>query len=388
VIELSAPIWARRIRAKRETVGGKVVADRALASGFAVVDAETDVVVIGEEPSDPSSAPMQTLESKKRGFDLPHIAFANAVTDEALLDFVRAFGPVRAYRLTSSVRSRTGEAAKKEHAVAAVEARERFSDLRREQRVFRAAAHLFGNLSAAPIETLMRNVAEIALDWRLPVQPQGWTEQSDAAAEGNVREAALRVMERLGIQRRRFAGTKPEAREVLDEVAKRAVKLKPKAAEQLREAAVGVAMAISAAFAPRLRPVLIGGRRTFSRAPSIERTGVRRALYGLLIEAFERGSRGEAAALAVCARGPSPRRPACGTVFLVDRRGSRFCSRGCGLAANSRTYLLRKGYARRRKHAKKKPAPSHPWRASVGYATQVKKQRLQSRKARSKRRMK
>jgi hypothetical protein len=355
-----------------------------------VVDTESEVVVIGEEPSDPSSAPMQTLKSEKRGLDLPHVAFANAVTDDALLDFVRTFGPVRAYRLTSTVRGRKGEPTKKEHAVPAVEARERLSDLRREQRAFRATAHLLGNLAAAPIETLTRNVAGIALDWRLPVLPQGWTEQSEAAAEGNVREAALRVMERLG--RRRFAGTTPYAPEVLDEVAKRAATLKPKSAEQLREAAVGVAIAISAAFAPRLRPVLIGGRRAFSRAPTIERTGVRRALYGLLVEAFERGSRGEAAALGVCARGPSPRRPACGTVFLIDRRGSRFCSRACGLAANSRTYLLRKGYARRRKQAKKRPAPSHPWRASVAAsvaeATEAKRQRLQSRKPQAKRRKK
>jgi len=249
-----------------------------------------------------------------KGKDSPHIRFANANSDEELIDFVRNFGPVvcRSLKLLRSAtpfgtRRSAGEVPEQRLMVA----RQDLLELRTEQRIYSAALGLLMELAKKPghfdRDSAKERIARIAddiQDW-----PRQWNREKNERGENPLwrvrgdsirRIAALAKAVRDPILPRQF-----DARIVLCEL----VNVFP-----------------SLAFPNPLE------------MHSYIRFGIRPLLYSILRREFLNPRD-----VGVCAN------TQCRAFFEVERAGQRFCDEVCSRCQRQREYWQNQGKTVRKK---------------------------------------
>jgi hypothetical protein len=245
------------------------------------------------------------------GKDSPHIMFANADTDEKLVAFVRAFGPV--------VAKSTDMADYKDGQWTSMTAKQDLPELRRERSIYGAALSLVVELdrsSSTPGDTYDHDLAqsfirEIAVD--VQEWPHQWNrERGRRKAEPiwKPSAASLERIEQLGRSKRDGVFPELEARIVICEL----VNVFP-----------------SHAFPNPLE---------FNASI---RYGIRPLLYAILRREFLHSRSTE-----VCANNQ------CREFFETQRAGQQFCSSDCSRQHRQREYWMKSGKTLRAKRLKRR----------------------------------
>lgn len=277
----------------------------------------------GDHPSD---LVQQYQLARKRqskqlaGKDCPHVQFANAQTDNKLIEFVRRFGPVTC---KSCQREPSADAIPLTHddleapIQVLMRARQDLQELRNEQRIYQAALGLLIDLEKPDADydfnTAKTRIATIGLgiqDWRKQRDREQTEKGRDCPPLWNVRESSIQRITALAeANRDPLLTPKLDARIVLCEL----VNIFP-----------------SLAFPNPLE------------MHSYIRFGVRPILYGILRRELlyprETG---------ICAN------TQCRAFFEIQRAGQHFCDADCSQRHRQRLYWKSKGKARRKKRAKR-----------------------------------
>ncbi len=257
----------------------------------------------------------------RTGKNSPHIQFANADTDQKLLQFVERFGPV----VVESLRS--------DEPLAYV-ARQDMAELRNERQLYRAALGLVAELELRvpdikTIEYCAREIADKVSGW-----PKQW-----------LRERQL--LRSFGRQPTWFIGA-DELRHFdhLAWIVGRWVHETPTDPLLAAVCTTGpvdaghyVVCELVNAFPPRVQRY---GENVIEGPPWNLTCGIRPLLYYILRrEYLQRGGVG------LCAN------TACRDVFEIERAGARFCSEECSRHQRQREYWAKRGRKLRNKRPKK-----------------------------------
>jgi hypothetical protein len=130
----------------------------------------------------------QSVGKQRTGKDSPHIRFANADSDDELIDFARSFGPVvsKSWKMLPleipfSPRGSAGESAVQ----VLMGARENLQELRSEQRIYKAALGLLVELAKKPaefdVDRAKQQMSEIACD--IQDWPRQWNREMKERGE-------------------------------------------------------------------------------------------------------------------------------------------------------------------------------------------------------------
>jgi hypothetical protein len=291
---------------------------------------------------------------KGTGLTSPHIKFANAVTDDKLLDFVREFGPVAATEITE-----VDPPGYEEVPLSALPARrtlvsatETLVSLRRERRIFAAALGLLGELKRgkahAQPAAIRDYVSEIAKGiWYWPDQ---WSNENKWRVEHSAGPTAWSFDsdDRDHISRMEFTAEwkRPCARRREDypdresyqfEVFKHAI-------HRLRtspyDAGQQVLCDLVNSFPAKIE--CFGDHPAETLPVGAIRFGIRPCLYLILKREFLWG-RGTL----VC------RNDRCNQFFISERAGQVFCGEDCSREYRQRDYWVRVGSKKRRRRRRR-----------------------------------
>jgi hypothetical protein len=278
---------------------------------------------------------LQNRESANKGArnQSAHLQFANAQTDEDLIDFVKRFGPVSAHDVNLIRASTVGKA----HAPFTrdlVTSLQRLVDLRREQRIYKACLRLVGELSRGEKDVSLGIVRECV---SLVVQGiSHWQTDWD-------RESASRRMKKQGPPRWQFGNENYEA--LLQLQAATVSDPVDLAGYIPFRAAHEVLCGILNAFPTRIEILL--DRPVEALPYEALLYGVRPLLYLILRHEYL-----TQVGVGVCANS------ACSRFFVIERLNQQFCDETCSRRSRQRQYWAQKGSElraqRRRKSTLKK----------------------------------
>ena len=259
----------------------------------------------------------RSIGKQRTGKDSPHIRFANADSDDELIEFIRSFGPVvcttsimRASMDPKSSPKGTGD----EPVGLLLKARQNFQELRNEQKIYRAALSLIVQLAKEEIyydrEDAKKQIAEIARGVKK------WPHQWQREKKGRDKDPLWRIREK-SIQRIvRLARSKPA----------------PLLAPQL-DARIVLCEILN------VFPLLAFPNPL--EMHSYIRFGIRPLLYNVLRREFLQPRDTGACANTHCRE-----------FFEIERKGQRFCDEVCSRQQRQREYWKTAGKTLRRKRLK------------------------------------
>ena len=251
-----------------------------------------------------------TIGKQRLGKESPHIRFANADNDEKLIDFVRDFGPVTAYRwewLRMPQRSRRVDDPVQQ---TGMRAWLDLDELRNEQRIFKAALGLVLESTKKDTEynfvsakCMMAEIAKGIRKW-----PLQWGREKKALGHAPLWKVRQDSQRRIGViakaGRDRLLPPQLDARIVLCELINVfPMRVFPNTAEML----------------------------------AYIRFGIRPLLYSVLRREFLQGRE-----IGVCAN------TQCRSFFEVERAGQQFCDDVCSRQQRQRIYWKKQGKERRK----------------------------------------
>ncbi|MGB9408725.1 MAG: hypothetical protein WCA89_14395 [Terracidiphilus sp.] len=255
----------------------------------------------------------RSVGKQRTGKDSPHIRFANADSDDELIDFVRSFGPVvsKSWKMLPLATPFGPRRSADESAVQVLmRVRQNLQELRSEQRIYKAALGLLVELAKKPaefdVDRAKQQMAEIARD--IQDWPRQWNREK---------------MER---------GEKPLWRVRGDSI-RRVAALAKSGPDLLLPPQVDARIVLCELV--NVFPSLAFPNHT--EMHSYIRFGIRPLLYSLLRREFLHPRD-----VAICAN------TQCRDFFEVERAGQRYCNDQCSLSQRQREYWQVRGKTARR----------------------------------------
>jgi hypothetical protein len=288
---------------------------------------------------------------KGKPLDSPHLSFSNATTDEALIEFVKEFGPVVGTKVvedkveTTQSAGMPGKDWSELHGRVLIAAFQDLATLRLERRTFAAALALLAELShdeeAVNVSAIQRHISHIADG------VSSWPEQQDA-------ERQWRALHNLPPVAWQFDSNQRDFMWLLKTEVFRAEPPSLKGTLGAGPDYIGWALRTTPYRAGHLvLCALINAFETevtYSKERPVEtlpfgalRFGVRPALYLILKYLYLGGS---------CA--PVCGNDRCRRFFEIERAGQRFCEAKCSEQFRQREYWVKKGSVLRKRRAAKK----------------------------------
>jgi hypothetical protein len=258
------------------------------------------------------------FDKRKVGKDSPHIRFANADSEDDLIDFVRSFGPVTAtaFRMKRLQDFSLPEMTPDGHRLQfVIEAYQDLAELKTEQKIYKAALGLILELAKNDAEfdldIAQKQVAEIARgiqDW-----PSQWERERKARGDDPAWRAPARSIQRIadhaGCSRHRILLSYVDARIILCEL---------------------LNMLPGMVFPNALE------------MHSAIRFGMRPLLYSVLRREFLHHHD-----TGICAN------TRCRNFFEIERGGQRYCNEECSRRQRQRDYWQGEGKTRRQEKVAK-----------------------------------
>ena len=313
---LAVPAWAERITVERDgeqlIVRGEGRTGLATRQGMA---SQNDLLWQYAQFTKPWTGKDRT------GTRLPHIQFANAMTDEDLIGFVRRFGP-----LLASVSSLSDR-----NPVVTQDLRV----LRRERLLFAGAIRLLPEIN----RDKRRNGAVVA-------------EALAEISEGTVRSAPLVKMherrERYEVHEHKLALVNV-FRDMGEEGGFSDSAVVSTSIKELRDRELlwKYGQRALCLLLNRYPPLFLPVAGRIMEAPPYDVGGILPVLYYMLRQDFLREQPS-----GICAR------VECGRFFVIERSGQRFCCAECSRLQRQREYWNDKGKARRQERQAERPIPN------------------------------
>jgi hypothetical protein len=278
---------------------------------------------------------------KRQGKNSPHIQFANAGSDEELIEFVQRFGPV----IISSLRKEERSIPDVTDVIGALHsdysvdrtilvARQVFADLRSEQRVYRAALSLVSELQRTmhvDTDRIGENVSEIAAN--ISKWPEQWERERKLGADGfgfGTEPAWLFRQPNLErFKQYRYYATRAKTDDPM---------IKALVMDPITAGHYSICELVNA-FSSHLYP----WGKTPIEAPHWDLTsGIRPVLYYVLKREYLLNARG----IGIC------RNTDCRQLFEIERFGQEFCGEECSRLQRQRAYWKKRGKSLRKRRTK------------------------------------
>jgi hypothetical protein len=256
----------------------------------------------------------RSIGKQRTGKDSPHIRFANAKDDDQLIEFVRSFGPVVAAKCkvrTSESQNDLRESASEPHAEMFITARQSLPELKKEQRIYRAALNLLMELAKKPAEYDSSKAGEWIVEIALEIQdwPRQWTREQREQGKSPLwrprKDSIQRITALVKVRRDLLLVPQVDARIVI--------------------------CALVNMFPPLAFP------NAFEMHAHI-RFGIRPLLYSILRREFLYPHE-----VGICEN------TRCRDFFEIERSGQRFCGEECSRQHRQRDYWQRHGKKVRKK---------------------------------------
>jgi hypothetical protein len=315
---LTVPKWAARISVERD---GEILVVH--GKGRRATPAPPDELSPGQDLLGQYTQYSRVWE-KRSGKRPPHVQFANATNDNALIAFVKRYGPVQTFEELFQLPTDGTVIAKQD-----------MRSLRRDRIIFSGATKLVAGSGCSDVDA-----RDLIAD--------GLWEIFQGAFQGGPATELHTVPyhhERLWYGQRILPLARDCALDVPTDVATDLPRDPPMNEvlplinpSRLRRMGQIVLSTLLNCFPPQLTPI---GRKMME-LPVHDPTGILPALYFMLRQDCLRDQ-----SIAICAR------PLCGKVFEVERFGQRFCSAECSRLQRQREYWQRRGKEARKKRLNK-----------------------------------